>query len=319
MIDILAPQEYLEIITMVEVADTIRCRMLCASGCAYGIDPKGKYTPPSPYHEAVGWVTDHPPVPVFGGDSNINACLVGANNIDGIVVAFRGTLPPTPVTISSLIDWWQDIVDSKPEHEGSIPGKVHHGFWDAINSIWPQIVEQVGQFQNRYPDKRLYLTGHSKGGPMASISAARIHFDQAKMLQPAAVYTYASPHPGDTGFVGHFPLSTIPVSRYENYLDIVPFLPPTQEFIDLTEKIPLIGDLFKKAAGWNYAPLGTLQYVKEDHRIVGNGLVLEAVRLAELVEALSEGEKGLMKIADAHSHACGGGYMSGICPTGVCS
>lgn len=304
---------------MTTVADSIQCRMLCASGCAYGIDDEGNYAPPSPFADAVGWVTDHPPVPICGGDFNINACLVGANKDDGIIVAFRGTLPPVPVTIQGLVDWWQDIVDSNVEHKTNIPGKVDHGFWDAIETTWPQIVEHVSRFHGLYPDKQLYLTGHSKGGPMASIAAARIHFDQQKMIQPTAVYTYASPHPGDTEFVSNFPLAAIPVTRYENHLDIVPFLPPTEDFIRLAADIPLVGDLFKKAEGWDYAPLGKLQYIKEDHRIMGDEPGLTVLRLGELVDAMREGESGFEKIADAHFHTCGYGYMGGTCPTGVCS
>jgi triacylglycerol lipase len=309
---------------MTEIAPTIECRMLCASGCAYGIDASGKYTAPSPFTEGVGWDGNHPPVVIFGGESHgqhgaiyINACLVGKNQ-DGIVIAFRGTLPPEPVTVASMLDWWQDIIDSRPAQEGSLPGKVHHGFWDAVQTLWPQIATAVADFRGLYPSAKLYLTGHSKGGPMATISAARAYFDDQALGQPAAVYTFASPHPGDTDFVNGFPLSTIPVTRYENYLDIVPFLPPTEAFIELAEKIPLVGDLFKIAEGWDYAPLGALQYIKEDHAIIGDDPLLESIRLAELVEALLKWESGFKEIADAHSHLCGAGYMSGTCPTGVC-
>ena len=309
---------------MAGVAPTIECRMLCASACAYGIDPAGHYTPPSRYTEGVGWDTTHPPVWIVGGKHegeqgiiDIDACLVGKNE-DGIVIAYRGTLPPSP-TVASVLDWWQDIVDSRPDHWGSLPGKIHHGFWDAIQTLWGDIQTQVGNFQDWFPDAKLYLTGHSKGGPMASISAAEIHFDESSMLQPTAVYTFASPHPGDADFVKGFPLSSIPVTRYETYLDLVPFLPPTQQFIELAEHIPLVGALFKVAEGWDYASLGTLQYINESHEVVGDRPELELFRLGELVETMLKGEKGFLEIAKAHSESCGGGYMSGTCPTGVCS
>lgn len=297
---------------------SIQCRMMCASADAYGIDTSGNFTPRQPYHDAVGWDTTHPPVAIASGDDDIDACLVG-KNIDGIVVAFRGTLPPYPVTVPGLIDWWQDIVDATPETVGSIPGKVHSGFWDAISAIWDDIVTQVANFQGWFPDQDLYVTGHSKGGGMAPIYAANLHFNNSTLPQPTAVYTFAGPHPGDTDFASGFPLSTIPITRYENYLDIVPFLPPTQEFINLAADIPYVGDLFKKAEGWNYTSVGTLQYIEQDHDIEGDNPLLTAERLGELVLAMLKGESGFEEIAAAHSLECGGGYASGVCPSGVCS
>jgi hypothetical protein len=292
--------------------------MLCACACAYGIDSDGNCTLPEAYPQVVGWERKSPPVPVFGGDLNTNACLIGLNTEDGIVVAFRGTLPPFPVTYASIIDWLHDIAYAISTHEGNIPGRVHHGFRDAVETIWPQVIELINHFHESYPDKQLYLTGHSKGGAMASIAAAKIHFDHPDMLQPAAVYTYASPHPGDTDFANSFPLDTIPVIRYENHLDIVPFLPPTEDFIRLVSKIPFVGRIFKKEKGWDYAPLGELQYIKDDHEITGDEPGLTLVRLGDIVAAMIEGEKGLERIAGAHYESHGSGYMTGTCSTDAC-
>jgi hypothetical protein len=114
-------------------------------------------------------------------------------------------------------------------------------------------------------------------------------------------------------------LAEITVNRYENYLDIVPFVPPEQGFIKLAEDVPLIGDLFKQADGWDYEPLGTLYYIDRDHQVETEYPYLEDLRLMELLAAMLRGEKGFQEIADAHSLDCGGGYMSGVCPTGVCS
>ncbi len=298
-------------------------RWLCAAGCAYGIEPSGTFTPPAPFTEGVGWDSTHPPVTVFGGEHqgkngliDINACLVGKNQ-DGIIIAFRGTLPPAH-TVASVLDWWQDIIDAEPKQEGSIPGKVHHGFWNAIQTLWDNIQWHVSAFEEWFPEDKLYLTGHSKGGPMASICAAQIHFDNSKMLQPDAVYTFASPHPGDADFVSGFPLASIPVTRFENYLDMVPQLPPTAEFIKAAEHVPLVGKLFAIADGWDYEPLGKLQYIEKSHKVIDDNPLLEPLRLAELVAASLKGEAGLKEIADAHSHECGGGYMSGTCRDCVC-
>jgi hypothetical protein len=296
---------------MATTAKTLEGRLLCACNCAYGINAKGDYTPMLPYSEATGWDTSHPPVAVFGGKDNINACLVGINT-DGIIIAFRGTFSPA-FTIPSIMDWWQDIVDSPPATAGNIPGKVHSGFWNAINTIWEGIVTRVKQFKTHFPQAPLYITGHSKGGALVTIAAANIAFNDYRIGAPKAVYTFASPHAGDSTFANGFPAS-IPVTRYENHLDIIPFLPPAQNFINLASKIPMVGPLFAKASGWGYAPVGALQYIQEDHDIVGDSPFLNFIRLGELIWNLSHGETGFVKIATAHHAACGGGYFTGVCP-----
>jgi hypothetical protein len=296
-------------------AKTLEGRLLCACNCAYDIDDNGKYCPTLPYNEATGWDTSHPPVAVFGGKDNINACLVGANT-DGIIIAFRGTFTPA-LNIPSILDWWQDIVDSPPTTAGAIPGKVHTGFWNAIGTIWEGIITQVQQFQKWFPNSALYITGHSKGGALTTIAAANIIFNDNRIPAPKAVYTFASPHAGDANFANGFP-DHIPVTRFENYLDIVPFLPPEQSFINLVAKIPLVGDLFSIANGWNYAPLGELKYIQENDEITDSYFGLNYIRLGELVWNLAQGEAGFVNIGKAHHAACGGGYFTAVCPDVIC-
>ena len=303
---------------MTGIANTIECRMLCASSCAYSIDESGNYTAESPYTEGVGWLNTHPPVAIAGGAANINACLIGVNQDDGIIVAFRGTVLPVPVTRTSIMDWWQDIVDSEPRTEPTVPGKVHEGFANAVETIWTPLLNQISILKAQFPTKPVYLTGHSKGGPMATISAARMHFGPPGPIQPAEVYTFASPHPGNTEFVDNFPLATIPVLRYENRLDIVPLVPPTTEAINLADKVPGIGKLFKLADGWDYASLGERRYIKKNHDVINNAPELTKTQFAKLFFTVVAGPCGLRKVVNAHMYTCGNGYMLGTCPSGVC-
>lgn len=296
-------------------AKTLQGRLLCASICAYGIDGTGHYTPTLPYNQAAGWDTSHPPVAVFGGDNNINACLVGKTP-DGIVIAFRGTFPPA-LNIPSIMDWWQGIIDCPPVTAGKIPGQVHSGFWNAVSNLWETIVQQVQQFQQWFPNSSLYITGHSKGGTLTSIAAAHIIFNDNRLPQPKALYTFAAPHAGDTDFVNGFP-SSIPVIRYENYLDIVPFIPPRDRFIKLVAKIPYVGQLFERALGWDYEALGTLQYIEEDDNITDEYFGLSYIRIGELIWNMAQGETGFVHITNAHRYGCGSGYFSAICPDVSC-
>lgn len=255
-------------------------RLACACNCAYGISQiTGEYHPPPIYDPGVGWIGTPKAFAAATepGEKLINACLVGTNS-DGIIVAFRGTIPPA-WTPGSLEDWWQDIVDSAPEARSPLPGKVHTGFWDALHSIWGGVLGEIRALHTANPHAAIYVTGHSKGGPLASIGAALLHL--ADGITAREVVTFASPHPGDQAFVDGYP-SALPVTRYENYLDIVPFVPPTDAFYQFFSGIsdtwvgkefckifPFICKAIENASTWDYASLGALSFVTSSGEVVG--------------------------------------------------
>ncbi|MEM9304275.1 MAG: lipase family protein [Pseudomonadota bacterium] len=336
------------------VAPTLASRLACACNCAYGIDANtGRYTPPAIYDAGVGWIGD--PTAISAPEAtqpegpHVNACLVGLS-ADGIVVAFRGTLPPA-WTVASLEDWWQDIVDSEPVAAPPLPGKVHSGFLAAVQTIWNRVLAAVQALQAANPTASVLVTGHSKGGPLASIGAAMLQLSENVSI--AQVVTFASPHPGDQDFVAGYP-SDIAVTRYENYLDIVPFLPPTDEFYKLFHEFmpeswqrefcswfPSICKVLEDASHWHYTSLGELRYVTSDGEVLGSDhLKAEPwLRLIEIVGAIfglgthdetvaaarkagpvAMSESGLGRIGAAHCIACksndpnakcAGGYMTG--------
>lgn len=92
--------------------DAIDFRLLSAATCAYDILADGSFTPCGPHYPAVGWVTK--PAAYFAPDACINACLIGTTHADGIIRAFRGTLPPINFNIPPQVrDWLQDF-EAKP-------------------------------------------------------------------------------------------------------------------------------------------------------------------------------------------------------------
>jgi hypothetical protein len=156
---------------MTSIAATLDCRMLSASVCAYYITLDGTFDPAAsaPYYDAVGYTAA--PVPFVAGD-DIDACLVGTNG-DGVILAFRGTLPPAPLTIASLLDWMGDFTADPISVEG-IQGKVHQGFWDDLSLMWEPVLAEIKKQMTANGQKLpLYITGHSKGGALASLAAIR--------------------------------------------------------------------------------------------------------------------------------------------------
>src|SRR6478736_5024266 len=141
----------------------LNCTLLCASGAAYDINPlTGQYTPDSVFSKAVAFSANPTPI----SEDTINACLVG-QNADGIIVAFRGTLPPDEP--DSYMDWLEDLFVEPVVYKG-LPGEVHEGFLDAVNSILPQVVSVVTGLKPSATNP-VYVTGHSKGGGMAPVAA----------------------------------------------------------------------------------------------------------------------------------------------------
>ena len=109
---------------------TPNCTLLCACGAAYDINPlNGQYTPDQVFSPVADFAAPGPAVINNSSGDEINACLVGKNP-EGIIVAFRGTLPPG--TPDSLPDWLQDFF-AEPISYNGLPGKVHSGFLDAVN------------------------------------------------------------------------------------------------------------------------------------------------------------------------------------------
>jgi hypothetical protein len=296
---------------------TLNCRLLCACGCAYYVDPiSGRYPPPESgdrLSPVVGYAA--PPTPVAGGPDKIDAALVGAN-ADGIVVACRGTLPPSLHSTASMLDWLDDLT-CEPESAPGLPGKVHTGFYDAVSALIGPVIDHVKQL-NPSNAKQVYVTGHSKGGAMASLAAYLMH---ARGIPIAQVVTFASPKPGDGAFKAGYEQVIANQVRYENYDDVVPLLPPADDFIKLLADLPEIGKLFKGAENWDYQPVGTLAYIeqpKRDYRVIGDDALLMAERLWHVAGELADDLRhdDFSSFADAHALACG--YMSGTCPLSVC-
>lgn len=295
-------------------ASTPQCRLMCACRCAYGIDTTtGVFTPPEPYYRAVGFTAM--PAAISGGDDNIDAALVGTTD-DGVVVAFRGTLPPG-FDMPALLDWLQDFFD-QPRTVPGLPGQVHSGFDDSVNALWAAVSRETAAQLNASGSGKLHVTGHSKGGAMASLAAMRFHKDRA--FPTPAVKTYASARPGDKAFAEAYD-KTLSQTSYENYLDVVPFVPPPDDLIDTLAAIPEAGKLFRKAEGWNYQAVGNRLYIEKTGAVVENTAELDALRIFEIVGKLAVLDAAA--IADAHcsgcaARGCAGGYMRGACPGEVC-
>jgi len=88
-------------------------------------------------------------------------------------LSFRGTLPPSsPDKKQTLKDWLNDLEVALVVGD-HLPGRVHHGFVGALDALWDGVLKLVTDQLATSMVKRLNITGHSKGGAVAHLAAAR--------------------------------------------------------------------------------------------------------------------------------------------------
>ena len=140
------------------------------------------------------------------------ACAVVAGGRGATIVAFAGTDP------LKINDW---ITDFNPVLS---PVGLHTGFEAAVAKVWPRIKSAIA---DRPPaEQSIFFTGHSLGGALAIIAAARAAKELS--VQPVAVFTYGSPRPGDGQFSGAYPAALGDATfRYVHGTDVVPTVGPS--------------------------------------------------------------------------------------------
>lgn len=191
----------------------------------------------------------------FFDDADFDAHAFAFDDGRDVVVAFRGT--------ESTTNW---IVNGNAK---KLPfrdlGRYHRGFLEMFSRLWNDPNGGTGlqhYLAQRWPsagksNRRLFLTGHSLGGALASIAYVAARFGCGEVLfdggEPTgcapdpdgpigsvpvqAVYTFGAPRIGDAkaaSFAGTLPAQSIAerssaptVHRYVRVGDPVPALPPT--------------------------------------------------------------------------------------------
>ena len=121
---------------------------------------------------------------------------------DAHVLSFRGT------QVTEKSDVLADLKAGKNIEASG--GKVHVGFKDELNKLWPAITVSLANIDT------LYVTGHSLGAAMATIAASRM---QTKVI---ALVTFGSPRAGNQEFVNSL---TVTHYRVQNNCDDVTKVP----------------------------------------------------------------------------------------------
>ncbi|MFM8218759.1 MAG: lipase family protein, partial [Planctomycetaceae bacterium] len=152
-------------------------------------------------------------------------CFMAWTN-DTVLVAFRGT--------TDLSDWLANlnILDIDTPR-----GPVHRGF----RGQFLDVADELNRLLDSHPHSRLFVTGHSLGGAIATVAAAEW---ADRPVRPTSVFTYGQPATGHGAFA-RFVDDCYPgdFHRFVNHRDIVPRVPPGYQHVGSLWKFDRAGNL----------------------------------------------------------------------------
>lgn len=149
-------------------------------------------------------------VSVTGFDNNSAQAAIIVHE-DYLCWAFRGT--------NEIVDWLDNINAFSTK---KLFGEFHRGFWKSVEDVWEGLWKKHKELQGK-KKRPLFITGHSLGGAMATIAAARlVHKDRPFY----GVYTFGQPRTmtRDTALIFNSECKSR-FFRFQNDKDIVTRVP----------------------------------------------------------------------------------------------
>jgi len=258
----------------------LACRMLKASYCAYDVstrtydaatqsakmercESRAELQLEPKLAQAVS-----PPPFAYLSPSGTNAFLILQTSRNEIVIAFRGTIG-LGAGLRGYFDWLNNFQAARVSDE--LLGNVHFGFHNAmfdrqaIDNVWEALWHAMLHLraQNALDGKKIYITGHSKGGALALFAAARLKKEFG--ITADAVYQFESPRAGTVDFARRYNELGIPTFRFENRGDIIPHMPPEAEE---TEMLAALGLPALTVSWWDpYVAVGVLGFIGWDNKL----------------------------------------------------
>ncbi|MCS7466049.1 hypothetical protein NZK35_05090 [Stieleria sp. ICT_E10.1] len=130
--------------------------------------------------------------------TNDSGTEVGFINMDdALIVVFRGSHWGMSNTWNPVADWLGDLNATAIRRTiGDRSVYVHEGFWYATGSAYADVRSRVRTAHNQ--GKKIWITGHSLGGAVATLTAARLQYDDD--IPVRGLHTFGSPRVGDSNF-----------------------------------------------------------------------------------------------------------------------
>lgn len=273
------------------------------------------------YQDAVGFVASaeagYAPLFVSTGDDEDDAVLVGATADGYLVVALRGTIPPSfdnDDLFAWLHDWAQDG-EIEPTGWSVTRGpwvnsiQVEQGFAAATRSLWPSVAAMMQQVLAETACSKVVITGHSKGGGMAFLFATLVQAAFPQFQGNIEVHAFAAPVTGNDAFSAFYGSLGLQTHRYQVENDLIPFLPLWTDadiFLATRFSDPVYEALWIAAGAdivWQtqggYSAVGDFTYFAGGQLVPGAQVQTSA--LPAVAYSLEQGD--LSTVAAAHSAA----------------
>lgn len=144
-----------------------------------------------------------------------------------VVIAFRGTEPRESVDVVLDLRAWRTRLDDHGWPAGW--GSVHSGFYDGFEEVEALLLAKLHELDGT--GVKIWLTGHSLGGALATLTAARVlrEIDAGADWKLGGLYTYGSPRVGDHAFKEALEARAakrgVPLVRVRNADDAVTAIP----------------------------------------------------------------------------------------------
>ncbi len=143
--------------------------------------------------------------------SELSTQVFICGNDEVILLVFKGTKEPED---------WQVNKDIKLI-DGPV-GRVHRGFWKALESVWEDIEKTFKSFYDN--SQSIWVSGHSLGGALAMLAVSRL-IDLEYEVN--GLYTFGQPRVGDQDFADYLDAQMrTRIFRFVNDEDIVTRVPP---------------------------------------------------------------------------------------------
>ena len=185
------------------------------------------------------------PIQVFQQGGCECACICVAHKKTTIIV-FRGTEFSTPNDFLANLD----IFREQDQHLGK-KVYVHSGFLQELKEVWQSIYQFINTHA-RQTYHNLIITGHSLGGAIALLCAARLSLC---FLCHVHCYSFGSPMVGGNTFYNFYENSlNLTHYRFENQNDIVPKLKTLSylgyEHVGQRYYFNYLGDMISRKLTW---------------------------------------------------------------------
>jgi hypothetical protein len=182
----------------------------------------------------------------------------------------------------------------------SYPGRVHRGFNDGLSKLWDAGLST--ELAERLVGARVWLTGHSLGGAMATLAAPRIETLAYDPDAIAGVYVFGSPRVGNARFReaydGAFGQRTFRVTYGSDVVThMAPALSYEQSILRLSGLSGLFGLVSDQFA--QYEHVGRFCWYRRDQRLSGGACQPPGSEAGELA---AEWQRDLEDVLESQGH-----------------